>query len=188
MKNFLKNYGALVLILAALLLGLLGGRYIYQQFRLLNERLDSMSAASYRLEEQLSLTETKGLMRRHWVYYGDVDQEARTVQVYVSLVPQVYDVDTQVSVVCNGETLPVPWDNGAYRVQLDAPLDTSCKITELSVAQGDKVERVDLNWELMDDWSSPRGVSTLLNTVWTPTPGNGVSRSIPCLEAPCPGP
>lgn len=160
MKTFLRRYGALLL---CLVLAVLLGWHVHdtqQKFQQAEDYSAAVSRENDRLEEELSLAETKGLLQEHWVYYGPIDGENRTMELSLSVLPRQYDPDTRVSVTCNGEECPMEWSQGAYRFSMDASLDASCKVTSVTVTQGDQVEQAEVNWELMDHRSfTPRFTS-----------------------------
>lgn len=152
MKKFISRYD-FTLLLCLVLVGVLLWHIqdSRERFQQLEDTNLAMARENNRLAQELSLVETKGLLRDHWVGYSDIDEREKTIKFHLTLVPRAYGPETRVSAVCNGETLALEWDNnGTYRTTLTAPLEESCQITSVSVAQGEETKQVDMAWELMD--------------------------------------
>lgn len=153
MKKFFTRYD-FTLLLCLVLVGVLlwhvhDSRERIQQ---LEDSIDAGFQEHLRQDEALSLMETKGLLRDHWVGYGGIDETEQTMELNLSLVPKGYDPETKVSVVCNGETLPLEWksNSGTYRTTLTAPLAESCQVTSVMVTQGEETKQAEVAWELME--------------------------------------
>lgn len=150
MKAFLRRYGALLLCLVLAVVLVVGGRHTNRQIQDLNRRIDHFGQYFQETEEEISLAETKGLLRGHWVSCDKIDWKNKTLSLVLRVVPWDYTLDTRVSVVCNGETIPLRQHGTYFRMELDAPLDKSCTVTRVIVAQEGQERQAEVGWELMD--------------------------------------
>lgn len=149
MKTFWKNYGALLLCLVLAVALVSEGRYANRQIQNLTDRLDYYMA-DWDLYESISLAETKGLLRENWLSWGEIDWRNKTVPVRLSVVPWDYTLDTSVSVVCGGETIPLRQHGRYFRGELNVPLDSRDTITQVIVTQGGQARQAEVGWELMN--------------------------------------
>lgn len=118
------------------------------------------------LEEEANLLSASG-----WEY-GGIDVKNKSAEVLCSLVPKVYAPETtRAFLLCNGEEIPMAYENGRYTARLELPLFAESRVEQVLFHDGDTVRTQNLDWHIAPRYEALPHVYADTSGSWTGRPG-----------------
>ena len=101
---------------------------------------------SYSYIEEALEKEASIVSNAEWEF-GNMDIEARTIEVKAYVIPKEYQPDvTQAFFICGDEEIPAEYNNGKYEVTMEVPLFEDVNIPSIIFKENEMIRTESLEW------------------------------------------
>ena len=101
---------------------------------------------SYSYIEDTLAKEASIVSNAEWEF-GNMDIEARTIEVKAYVIPKEYQPDvTQAFFICGDEEVPAKYNNGKYEVTMEVPLFEDVNIPSVLFKENETIRTENLDW------------------------------------------